>query len=403
MKQETTSKRSVVWRLLRRNISAGQLIGYAVANFIGLAIVLTGLQFYRDVNSGDDADDPMISRDYLILSKRVDGFGSMGGETADFKAGDIANLEAQPWVARVGQFTASDFNVSATIEMGGRSMSTYLFFESIPDDFFDVQPAGWKFNPADRTVPIILSKDYLTLYNFGFAASRGLPQVSEAMIGMVPLRISISGNGSQQWLRGRVVGFSSRLNTIAVPQEFMDWANQRYGEGDSAAPSRLIVEVNTPGDPQIADYLQEHNLESAGDKVDNGRAAYFLSVVTGVVIAVGVVISVLAFFILLLSIYLLLQKSRAKLRDLMLLGYTPHSVAVYYYRMVTVTNIVVTIGAIAVMAAARGAWLAPLTRLGLGGDSLLATVVVAIAIFVVITLLNVVAIRRNIARTWHNR
>ena len=43
--------KDIVWRLLKRNISAGQLIGYAVANFVGLSIVLTAIQFYRDVTA----------------------------------------------------------------------------------------------------------------------------------------------------------------------------------------------------------------------------------------------------------------------------------------------------------------------------------------------------------------
>lgn len=62
--------KNIVWRLLRRNISAGQLAGYALANFVGLAIVLTAIQFYRDINNVWDADDSFISRDYLIISKK---------------------------------------------------------------------------------------------------------------------------------------------------------------------------------------------------------------------------------------------------------------------------------------------------------------------------------------------
>ena len=66
-------KRSIVWCLLRRNISVGQLAGYAIANLVGLAIVLTAIQFYRDVTTVWDSEDSFISRDYLIISKRVEG------------------------------------------------------------------------------------------------------------------------------------------------------------------------------------------------------------------------------------------------------------------------------------------------------------------------------------------
>ena len=41
----------MVWNLLRKNISAGQMAGYAVATLVGLAIVVGALQFYRDISS----------------------------------------------------------------------------------------------------------------------------------------------------------------------------------------------------------------------------------------------------------------------------------------------------------------------------------------------------------------
>ncbi|MBQ9073953.1 MAG: ABC transporter permease, partial [Muribaculaceae bacterium] len=319
-----------VWRLLRRNISVGQLVGYALANFVGLTIVLTALQFYIDVASVWDSDDSFVSRDYLIISREVSGLGSLVGSTAPttFSPTDIADVSEQSWVERVGAFTASAYKVYACVEIGGRRVSTDLFFESIPDDFFDVKPVDWGFDPQNPVIPIILNKEYLSLYNFGFASSHGLPQLSEAMIGIVPLNVSISGQGKQMWLPARVVGFSSRLNTIAVPEDFMSWANEHFAD-EEIAPSRLIIEVNNPGDPQIDDYMYRCGYEVAGDNATRGKVAYFMSIVTIVVVAIGTIISLLAFFILMLSIYLLMHKNRQKLHDLMLLGYSPARLSRY--------------------------------------------------------------------------
>lgn len=393
-------KRNAVWRLLRRNISAAQLAGYAVANLVGLAIVITAVQFYRDITSVWNADDSFISRDYLILSHKVSGLGSMlGGGPATFSDDEIARLEQQPWVRRTGRFTASGFNVAAAVDMGGRSLNTALFLESIPSEFFDLVPDGWNWKPG-QPVPVVISKEYLTLYNFGFASSRGLPQVSEKMVSMVPLRLSLSGAGSQQWVPARIVGFSSRLNTIAVPEEFMTWANERFADEGPQQPSRLIVEVNTPGDPAIKRYLESNSLESAGDKVDNGRAAYFLSVATAVVIAVGAVICLLAFFILLLSIYLLLQKNREKLHDLMTLGYSPGRVAKLYYIITASINAVVLIGAIVAMLIGSALWKAPLASIGVSTSSPLVSCLIGLAIMSLITAGNFLAIRHNVRRTF---
>jgi len=385
-----------VTRLLRRNISAGQLAGYALANLTGLAIVLTAIQFYRDVSSATAGEDSFISRDYMIVSKRVDGLGSLVGGTLDFSPSEISDVSSQPWAARVGEFTAANYNVWASVDFGGRKLSTSLFLESIPSDFFDVMPPGWGYTPG-KTVPIIISKDYLTLYNFGYASTHGLPQISESMVSMVPLRLSLSGNGRQDWVDARIVGFSSRLNTIAVPQEFLEATNAVYAEERQPNPSRLIIELNKAGDPAATAYLEEHGLEAAGDKADNGRAAFFLGVVTTVVIAVGLVISVLSFFILLLSIYLLLQKNRGKLHRLMELGYTPGAVAAPYYRMVVAVDAAVLLIAVGVMLAGHTMWSKPLASLGAAVASPWLSIAVGTVIMLLVTLLDIIAIRRRVA------
>ncbi|MCM1347954.1 MAG: ABC transporter permease [Firmicutes bacterium] len=395
-------KQSVVWHLLRRNISKGQLFGYAAANLIGLCIVISAIQLYRDVTSVWNAEDSFISRDYLIVSKQVNGLGSiLTGRQSAFSAKDIEEIKEQPWVRRVGEFTASNFGVAASVDIGGRGMSTAMFLEAIPDEFFDVKPDQWHFTPGpDAMVPVIISKEYLSLYNFGFAASRGLPQISESMIGMVPLRLSVSGNGKQMWLPAKIVGFSSRLNTIAVPQEFMTWANTNFSDQPQPNPSRLIIETNSPGDPAIDTFMRANHYEVAGDKVDNGRAAYFLAVITAVVVAVGAIISLLAFFILLLSIYLLLQKNREKLRQLMMLGYSPAAVAAHYYRIVCIINGAVLLGAVAAMLVAKHLWSEPLDNIGVDSGSPWVAILIGVIIMAVITAGNIIAISRNVNRNF---
>lgn len=398
-------KKSIVWQLLRRNISVAQLAGYAIANLVGLAIVLTAVQFYRDVTEVWNSDDSFISRDYVIISKTVPGAGTFNPDALSFTPEEIADIKAQPWVRNIGEFTAAGFHVSASLEFWGRGMSTALFLEAIPDEFFDVKPEGWEWEPGTEgeeleELPIIISKDYITLYNFGFAASRGYPQLSEATIGDIPINMSISGNGHERRLRARIVGFSSRLNTFAVPESFIRWANGIYADDPESQPSRLIMEVKTPGDPAISQYLAEHNYESAGDKADNGRAAYFLSVITAVVIGVGIVISLLAFFILLLSIYLLLQKNREKLRSLMMLGYSPSAVARYYYMIVGVINGAILIGAVICMLIARHIWRLPLEQIGVDSTSPLTAILTGVVIMLLITAGNFWAIARNVRRTF---
>lgn len=405
------SNASPVWRLLRRNISPSQIVGYAVANLVGLAIVLTAVQFYTDVNTALTSEDSALSRDYLVISRRIDRFGGR----AEFNADELQELKAKPWVESVGEFTPSRFESVIKVDLSGggvsalglnmppRGLSTDAFFESLPDKYFDHLPDGWGWSAgsygARPRVPIVLSKDYLTLFNFGFASSYGLPTVSERNVSAVPLKVIVGDGYRRETLDAYIAGFSSRINTIAVPQTFMDWANDNYGApARTSGPSRIILEVNDPGNPAIREYMEEHSYEIAGDKAASSEAGFFLRLVTGIVIAVGAIISALAFFILMLSIFLLVQKSREKLRDLILLGYTPGSVAMYYYRLVAAVNAVVVVLAVGAVFVARPKWLGAIEMLGIAPGSIVPMVGIAAGVLVVLTEVNLLVIRRLVRR-----
>ena len=295
--------KDIIWKLLRQHISKGQLIGFAIANLIGLTIVLLAVQFYRDVRPVFNDEESFIRKDYLIVTRAVTGAGAIMGNNGEFSDEDISDLEQQPWCRQVGKFLNSDFAIDARLGVGtGHAMHSQFFFEAIPDEFIDIDPDQWGFTAGKPEVPVIISRDYLSLYNFGFAATQGMPRISEGQAEMIPLEFTLSGNGLRDNMPGRIVGFSNRLNTVIVPEEFMEWANQRYGTDTIQQPQRLIVEVNSPGDVKIEQYMDEHHYEVAGDKMSSSKANYFLTVISGIVIAVGIIISLLSFFVLMLSI-----------------------------------------------------------------------------------------------------
>ncbi|MBF1047370.1 MAG: ABC transporter permease, partial [Porphyromonadaceae bacterium] len=62
---------TLLLRLLKRHISPAQLLGFVLANLIGLGILLLGLQFYRDALTALSAKDSLMRTDYLIISKQV--------------------------------------------------------------------------------------------------------------------------------------------------------------------------------------------------------------------------------------------------------------------------------------------------------------------------------------------
>lgn len=392
---------SLVWKLMRRHISLGQLIGFFFANLCGMVIVLLSIQFYQDISPVFTKGDSFMKKDYIVVSKKVSTLGSFVGKSSTFSAMEIDEIKEQPFTKEVGEFTPSAFKVSAGVGMEqlGLNLSTAMFFESVPDSYVDVNLDDWHFEPGQDVIPIIIPRNYLNLYNFGFAQSRSLPQISEGVINMVNLEIRINGGGRRDTYKGKIAGFSNRLNTILVPESFMVWANTHYGEGGiRKEPSRLIVEVNNPTDDRIAQFFRERGYDTEDDKLDAGKTTWFLKVVVGIVLSVGLLISVLSFYILMLSIYLLLQKNTTKLENLLLIGYGPKRVALPYQTLTIALNAVVLVLSVGIVLYARTLYMEVMEKLfpSLDGGSCWLMLGIGILLFFAVSCFNIMAIRKKI-------
>lgn len=390
-----------VWRLLRRNISLWQIDGYALACLIGLTIVGCALKFHTDLRPTLTDSDSFLNRDYIILSKKVNGIAGIASSDGStyFTPAEIDSLRAQPWVVCADPFATADFNVAAAVDIAGQTLSTALFLEALPTRYFDVMPPEWDYDTASQAeVPIIISKDYLALYNFGFAAGRGLPQISEELVSMIPLRLYLSGRGHYEWVNARIVGYSSRLNTIAVPEKWLEYANSRYGSPTPRMPSRIIVQLSQPGSPQIERYLTNHSLEASGLKPERARAAYLLQTLATSVSVVGIIIAALALFILTLSTSLLLQKNRRHIRTLKLLGYSTGQISAYYCVLVGAINALILTASAMLTAWLSHLWDQPLMAVGITPQSPIVAIAVIAAITIALTAVNVITIRRHVSK-----
>lgn len=396
----------MLWKLLRQHISLSQLTGFFLANLFGMVIVLLSVQFYKDIVPVFTQGDSFMKKDYLIISKRVSTLGTVIGKSNTFTESDIVRLQEQPFTKSVGEFSPARFKVYAGMGIQGMQLSTAMFFESVPDRFVDIKLDEWMFREGQEEIPIIIPRNYLNLYNFGFAQSRNLPQISEGVMGMMRLDIRMSGRGRTKAMKGRIVGFSDRLNTILVPEDFMLWANRMYGDGKETLPSRLIVEVDNPADDRIAKYFKENGYETEGDKLDAGKTAWFLKIIVGIVLSVGLLISVLSFYILMLSIYLLLQKNTAKLENLLLIGYSPARVARPYQVLAVGLNLAVLgLGMLTVMLV-RSQYLDFIGRIFpdvSGGETLLPALLAGGVLFLLVSVLNIWIVRRKVNAIWTRR
>mgnify|MGYP004585188165 FL=1 len=394
---------NLVWKLLRQHISVPQFVGFFFANLFGVMIILFGFQFYNDVVPVFTSGDSFMKNNYLIVSKTIGTANALSGQSNTFGNAEIDELKEQKFVSGVGRFTSAAYKVDASMGVKGVNiLNSELFLESVPDKFVDVPLDKWTYDEGSKTVPIILPRSYITMYNFGFAQSRSLPKISEGLVGMVDFTLFVHGNGKEGQFKGRVIGFSSRLNSILVPQTFMEWSNKEFSADSENLPTRLIVEVDNPTDSKVTAYMENHGYDTADNNMDAEKITYFLKLLVSIVMVVGLIISVLSFYILMLSIYLLVQKNSTKLENLLLIGYSPASVALPYQILTLALNFSVLVIALVALVFARNYYLETIVMLfpEISEGSMLGSVLLGLALFVIVSLLNIIAIRHKIIGIW---
>ena len=389
----------LLWKLLRQHISIGQFCGFLFANLFGMIIVLAGYQFYCDVLPVFTSGDSFMKADYLMVTKHIGTGTTFSGRSTTFSDKDITELKSQSFVKKIGAFTSTNYKCDAHMGVNGQQiLNTEMFFESVPDEFVDINLRDWHYTPGEKTVPIILPRTYINMYNFGFAHSHSLPQISENLMGMIELNILIRGNGKQEEYTGKVVAFSSSLSTILVPQAFMDWSNNEYAPEEDITPTRLLMEVTNPADETITSYLDEQGLDIESDKLDAEKTTYFLRMIVSLVMIIGLIISILSFYILMLSIYLLVQKNTEKLQNLLLIGYPSTKVAMPYQMLTAILNVVVLVIAIVTVILLRGYYMGIVQNLfpEISSGSIMPALTLGIGLFILVTVMNVIIIRNKI-------
>lgn len=345
----------LLFKLLRKNINVWQIVGFVIANLLGGAIVLTGTQAYQDFDRFIEKESGLLSEGYVVVTKPINGlstFSSMLGVKPVFRDKEIDQLRQHPAVSEIGVFTSANFQIRGSFTLGELNISTDLFMESVPDKFIDVKfknPNEWDADVNSTFIPVIIPRKYLNIYNYGYASTKGLPQLGEGLTSAFPITMRIRGNGYQQAYNARIVGFTDRLNTILVPDRFLQDANKKFGSKAAEPPSRLIVATKSSGGSNtFLDYLDKNGYCIEGN-LESLKLQTLVHGILWVVIGIGGIVSVLAFVLLLISIQLLIEKNKDKFLNLYSLGYSIKQIAApYLWLVIAIDSLVWLVSACAV-------------------------------------------------------
>lgn len=287
--------------------------------FVGLSIMLMAVQVYIDVEGlmGKNED-----KSYLIINKQVTLMNTFNKEVSRFKQEELDTLLMQPFVSDIGVFKSNTFKMNAKMPMN-MAFPIDLFFESIEDKYLDTIPEAFKWESGQMFIPVIISSDFLRLYNFGIAMSqKQLPQLPKEMIQQFKFDLTVKDkNDSTLTYKAQVVGYSDRIPSILVPESFMNFANNTYGTGNSSLPSRVMLEVDDLSDEALHTYLADHYYDANREQLTKNRFEKILKFVVAIAGAIGLLFAIQAFVIFIINFQLIIALARNDINILFDIGY----------------------------------------------------------------------------------
>jgi hypothetical protein len=326
-----SSATPILKKLLLRNSSRSRLIGAWMALCIGCTLLLLSVLIwwnFRELLQGRSDSDSLGST-FLTISK------SVNQETTAVKGGtqisdaEIVQLRTAPQVQDVGLLTPANFKISASLGSGALSFYTLLFLEAAPDRFMDRMPASWSWKEGDNTIPIILSRDFLNMYNYIFAPSQGLPQLSENTVKALGFTLTMGEGPNQREYRAQVEGFSDRISSVLVPQSFIDYGNRTFASGKTARASRLIVKVADPSSNEFVQYLAAHHYTTNAEQLRFNKMRSVVEAVSGGTGVLAVLLMGIGALVFVLFIELTMARAQESILLLRQLGYSPRRLSTF--------------------------------------------------------------------------
>ncbi|HSU52417.1 MAG TPA: hypothetical protein VLJ41_17545 [Segetibacter sp.] len=307
-------------KIIRTGVGKGRFIMAGVGLTIAMLLILSAVQIqvnYNELLYGESNQDSIAN--FLVVAKVINGNNRENVLTTE----EIEKLRKQPFIEKVGLLTASRFKVSAQSPSERFPFYTDMFFESVPDEFIDVKSDAWKWEPGSTTIPLIIPNQFLDLYNFGFAPSQNLMQLTQSMVMALPIVLNITFQGQPIRFTGRVVGFSDRISSVLVPENFLAMANKQFGTQRDVRPSRVVIRTNDPGNPALVKYLKDNGLVTDADKTRFSQYRRIVNTVVNASWLTGAVMLLFAILVFSLFIQLTIASTKNEINLLVTIGASP--------------------------------------------------------------------------------
>ena len=345
------SKRGFLTRILISGLRPGQLVMQILGllfSFVLLAIATQGIMDYQSVT---DASKEGIGEDFMVLSKPVQKSGFGKSKETFFRQSELDSLDSLNSVLAIHPFKRNAVDMSLIIDVNGAPIRSDMFgLECIHSEVIDGAKTAWDWSYSKDSlidVPILLPKDFLRLSS---VLTNGFITLAEDDLSSLSLRLipadSLKKNTNASF-NARIAGYSDRISAVLAPCAFVDHLNSNFvrPQDVDTLPQRIAIKYDVERILELKEYIQVQGYDTNESKLKSGEHA---ALFRGAFLGVGM----LGFFVLLLSltgvlltVQLMITRSKEQIESILIQGIHPLTVLTWYIKGLAILFVLLSISA----------------------------------------------------------
>ena len=305
----------------------------SLGTVIGLVIILITIQLLQDFGPLIKKRINAVDNNYQVISKKIGELSFLSSNIKGFSKEEIGKIKDQQNVVDIAPFSSSNYQVMISVgnqNNGIPGFYTLAFFESVPPRFLGDKEGFDNWDSSLIEVPVILPKNYLDAYNYGLALSMNTPQISESFLKKLRFKIEVSGNDQKRSYVGKIAGLSENLNSIIVPEQFLNLTNLKYGKKEEQDPTRVIVKTLKSDQKSFIDFLKDKNYSLSDNSQQMTLIQQIILGLFSYQFIIAMIIIAQGLLLLLFYSQIIIQSSKELIKKLFILGYNPKQMSIAF-------------------------------------------------------------------------
>ena len=308
-----------------------QLALALIGTFLGLFFLFTSLHFLHKIYTYGESSE-MLSKNTIVIQKKVTSGPLLGLNNPEFSDEQIDEVRSMEFVESCDPIRSNTFDVVLSIDDPLiPAFNSNIYVQSVHEDYLDVKTDHWDWDEGSKTLPIIMPRDFLMMMN-NFLSASNIPQLSDDLVLDLKIDLNIGPRNYRETIHSRIVGFTNELSSILVPESFLHWANQKYGEKEKEVISQLVVKSKDGQFGLLENYLKENEFESKKSQLLIAKLKSTLGVLLTIISAISLLAVFLSILVLIQYLQLIMTKNDYEIRTLLRLGHAPNQLIQVFLR-----------------------------------------------------------------------